>query len=128
MISPRSSLAEIERAQQHDDAPFPSLDMEVGAVSGATLGQRLLVHEELEYDAVINTAWIGDLFSRRGLSPIEADVWARRTGVLDPAGRAQELPEIAAHLGMAGRSEARAALRRARRKLEGVGHELVDVA
>jgi hypothetical protein len=128
VISPRSSLAEIERAQQHDDAPFPSLDMEVSAATGATLGQRLLVHDELEYDAVINTAWIGDLFSRRGLSPIEAAVWARRTGVLDPAGRSEELPEIAARLGMSGRSEARAALRRARRKLEGVSHDLVDVA
>ena len=39
-----------------------------------------------------------------------------------------EQHDIAARLGMTGRSEARAALRRARRKLEGVSHELVDVA
>jgi hypothetical protein len=128
VISPRSSLAEIERAQQHDDAPFPSLDMTVSATNDSTLGQRLLVHNELEYDAVINAAWLGDVFSRRGLTPVEAAVWAQRTGVLDPAGRSEELPEIAARLGMAGRSEARAALRRARRKLEGVSDELVDVA
>jgi hypothetical protein len=79
VISPRSSLAEIERAQQHDDAPLPSLDMEVSVATGATLGQRLLVHDELEYDAVINTAWISDLFSRR--------VVADRSSRLGPAHR-----------------------------------------
>jgi hypothetical protein len=41
-----------------------------------------------------------------------------RTGVLDPTGQATELPDIATELSLSGRDEARAALRRARRKLE----------
>ena len=53
-----------------------------------------------------------------GMTALEAMVWLQRTGALDPGGHATELPDIAADLGLRDRAEARAALRRARRKLD----------
>jgi hypothetical protein len=58
------------------------------------------------------------------MSPIEALVWLHRSGALDPGGHGSELPDIAETLGMSGRGEARAALRRARRKLDSWVDEL----
>jgi hypothetical protein len=58
------------------------------------------------------------LIEGSGMTPVEAMVWLQRTGALDPGGHGTELPDIAADLGLQGRAEARAALRRARRKLD----------
>lgn len=126
VISPRSSLAEIERAQRTHGGAVASLDAPRGVGDGPTLGDAILV-DQGSYESVLNQEFLSQVFEQRGISKLEAAVWISRTGVLDPGGRGDELPEIADVLGLAGRAEARAALRRARRKLEGVAADL-DVA
>lgn len=121
VVAPRSSLAEIERAQRHSDQPPVTLDGPAGSESEATLADLVLVDAEQGFARVDVEEFLDRLFADAGLTPLEADVWAARTGV---HGAPDELPEIAADLGLDGRAEARAALRRAWRKLSSVGDEL----
>lgn len=122
VVAPRSSLAEIERAQRHCDLPDLALDAPAGAESDATMADILVVDRDHRFDEVEVGLFLEQTFADHGLSELEADVWCARTGVR--GGGADELPEIAADFGLDGRAEARAALRRAWRKLSSVGEEL----
>jgi hypothetical protein len=127
VISPRSSLAEIERAARHSEQPAPSLDMPVSTVDGApTFGEQWLVDVAHAYDEVETRSFLASSLASKGVSATEAAVWLARTGAL--GGGPDELPEIAEDLGLAGRSEARAALRRAWRKLDTIGDDLAAAA
>ena len=121
VISPRSSLTEIERAQRHSDMPALALDAPAGTESDATMADVVLATTDDAFAAVDVEVLLERLFADTGMTTLEADVWAARSGV---RGTADELPEIAADLGLDGRAEARAALRRAWRKLSSVGEEL----
>jgi hypothetical protein len=121
VVSPRSSLAEIERAQRHADVPGVSLDAAVHAGSDTTVADLWLVDVGEEYEEVDVRLFLHASLADRGLSDLEAAVWCARTGALSTA---DELPEIANDLGLEGRAEARAALRRAWRKLDSLGEEL----
>lgn len=121
VVAPRSSLAEIERAQRHSDLPPLTLDGPAGSESEATMADLVLVDAEQGFARVDVDVFLERLFADAGLSALEADVWSLRTGV---HGAPDELPEIATDLGLDGRAEARAALRRAWRKLSSVGDEL----
>ena len=121
VVSPRSSLAEIERAQRHADVPGVSLDAAVHAGSDTTVADLWLVDGGEEYEEVDVRLFLHASLADRGLSDLEAAVWCARTGALSTA---DELPEIATDLGLEGRAEARAALRRAWRKLDSLGDEL----
>jgi hypothetical protein len=118
VISSRSSYAEIERARSFQGAHALTLDDTVGDDQGSeTRGSRIGA-DDVRYDESDNTDVLRRTIVQTGMSPVEALVWLHRTGALDPNGQAVELPEIADELGLADRSEARAALRRARRKLD----------
>ncbi len=121
VVAPRSSLAEIERAQRHSDQPPLTLDGRAGSESDTTMADLVLVDNDRGFAHVDVDLFLERLFADAGLTQLEADVWSARTGV---HGVADELPEIAADLGLDGRAEARAALRRAWRKLSSVGDEL----
>ena len=114
VISSRSSLAEIERARSFAGRELLHLDDESKASSTAGL-----LRDE---DTAIENHDIADavrsVIAAAGLTELEAAVWMLRTGVVDPTGHMTELPDIATELSLTGRAEARAALRRARRKLE----------
>ncbi len=122
VVAPRSSLAEIERAQRHCDLPDLALDAPAGNESDATMADILVADRDHRFDAVEVELFLEQTFAAHGLSELEADVWCARTGV--HGGGADELPEIAVDFGLDGRAEARAALRRAWRKLSSVGEEL----
>jgi hypothetical protein len=118
VISSRSSHAEIERARNFQGAHALTLDDTVGDDQGSeTRGSRIGA-EDIRYDESDHTDVLRRTIVQTGMSPVEALVWLHRTGALDPNGQAVELPEIAEELGLQDRSEARAALRRARRKLD----------
>lgn len=118
VISSRSSYAEIDRARHFQGAHALSLDDTVGDDQGSeTRGSRIGA-EDIRYDESDNTDVLRRTIAQTGMSSVEALVWLHRTGALDPNGQAVELPEIADELGLQDRSEARAALRRARRKLD----------
>jgi hypothetical protein len=119
-ISPRSSLAEIERAQRFAGAPRLGIDMLDPEDSSQTVNESLLAHADQGYAEADTRDVIRRTIESTGMSGIEALVWLQRSGALDPGGHGAELPEIAEDLGLSGRSEARAALRRARRKLEAI--------
>lgn len=121
VVAPRSSLSEIERAQRHSDQPPMTLDGPAGPDSDTTMADLVLADRDQGFAAVDVDLFLERLFADAGLTALEADVWSARTGV---RGAADELPEIAADLGLDGRAEARAALRRAWRKLSSVGDEL----
>ena len=121
VITPRSSLGEIERAQRHSDLPALALDAPAGATSDATMADLVLVDTDHGFARVDVELFLERLFVDTGMTGLEADVWTARSGV---HGAADELPEIAADLALDGRAEARAALRRAWRKLSSMGDEL----
>lgn len=114
VLSPRSSLAEIERAQHFNTSGAVNLD---GDDDSHDRGTHLSVHDA-GFDRADEADMIRRLIEGSGMTSLEATVWLQRTGALDPGGHATELPDIAADLGLQGRAEARAALRRARRKLD----------
>ncbi|MEZ5218308.1 MAG: hypothetical protein R2715_17420 [Ilumatobacteraceae bacterium] len=117
VISPRSSLAEIQRAQ--DFAGPARLTIQNTDETGATVtDETLLARYETGFDETEHRDCLKRTIEESGLSQIEALVWLHRSGALDPTGHGTELPEIADDLGLEGRAEARAALRRARRKLD----------
>jgi hypothetical protein len=118
VISSRSSYAEIERARSFQGAHALTLDDTVGDDQGSETRGSRIGSEDARYDESDNTDVLRRTILQTGMSPVEALVWLHRTGALDPNGHAVELPEIADELGLADRSEARAALRRARRKLD----------
>jgi hypothetical protein len=121
VVSPRSSVAEIARAQRHDDAPPIALDAPVGAGSDGTVADLVAASTDHGFASVDVELFLERVFADAGVTAVEAGVWAARSGVRGPAA---ELPEIAVDLGLDGRAEARAALRRAWRKLSSVGEEL----
>ena len=127
VVSARSSLAEIERAARYSEQPAPSLDSPVSSTDGApTLGEQWLVDVAHAYDEVESRSFLAHSMAIRGVSSTEAAVWLARTGAL--GGGPDELPEIADDLGLNGRAEARAALRRAWRKLDAIGDDIVAAA
>ncbi|HEY4330916.1 MAG TPA: hypothetical protein VGM78_00035 [Ilumatobacteraceae bacterium] len=114
VISSRSSIAEIERAQNFGGAAVLTLDTEDDAHErdgrlGATDGA---------FDDADTVDIVRRVIEDSGMTKLEALVWLHRSGALDPGGYGTELPDIAEDLGLDGRGEARAALRRARRKLD----------
>jgi hypothetical protein len=113
VISSRSSLAEIERARRFTGASIPVLDAELEQDRGT----HLAVLDD-GYDVADLVDAVRSVIRHSGMTPVEAAVWMQRTGVLDPGGHCSELPDIAEQLALDGRPEARAALRRARRKLD----------
>ena len=116
-MSPRSSLAEIQRAQEF--AGPAQLAIQISDDNGATVtDETILARAELGFEETESRDCLRRTIEESGLSQIEALVWLHRSGALDPSGHGTELPEIADDLGLDGRSEARAALRRARRKLD----------
>jgi hypothetical protein len=118
VISPRSSLAEIERAQSfHGTAALARED-------DLTATTTLLGHVDHGYAETETTDFLRRTIEHTGMSPVEALVWLHRSGALDPTGQGSELPDIAETLGLSGRAEARAALRRARRKLDSWADDL----
>ena len=117
VITPRSSLAEIDRARTFQGAHSLTLDETVGDGEGESRGDRI-GRADHRFDEADATDAIRRTIVQSGMSPVEALVWLHRTGALDPTGQGVELPEIADELGLDGRAEARAALRRARRKLD----------
>jgi hypothetical protein len=118
VISSRSSHVEINRARNFQGAHALTLDDTVGDEQGSeTRGSRIGA-EDVRYDESDHTDVLRRTIVQTGMSPVEALVWLHRTGALDPNGHTVELPEIAEELGLQDRSEARAALRRARRKLD----------
>lgn len=121
VISPRSSLAEISRAQSFRGTAALSIEDDLGASSGH-LGE--LAAEEHGFSEADTADFLRRTIDRTGMSPVESLVWLHRSGALDPHGCGSELPEIAVTLGLSGRAEARAALRRARRKLDAWSGEL----
>jgi len=117
VISPRSSPAEIQRALEFTGPA--QLALQVSDDNGATTtDETLLARYEPGFEETESRDCLRRTISESGLSNIEALVWLHRSGALDPSGHGTELPEIADDLGLDGRSEARAALRRARRKLD----------
>ena len=114
IISSRSSLAEIERAQHFAANANIRLDADP---EGHDRSAHLAVSDS-GYDAADWTDMVRHIIEDTGMTKVEALVWLHRTGALDPGGFGNELPEIAEDLGLSGRSEARAALRRARRKID----------
>jgi hypothetical protein len=119
-ISPRSSLAEIERAQQFAGAPRLGIDIVDPENSSQSVNEAILAQSDQGFAEAESRDVIRRTIESTGMSGLEALVWLQRSGALDPGGHGAELPEIAEDLGLSGRSEARAALRRARRKLETV--------
>jgi hypothetical protein len=115
VISPRSSLAEIERAQSFNGTAALTLDDDSSPTAGRDLR---IAHIDHGYGETDTTDFLKRTIAQTGMSPIEALVWLHRSGALDPGGHGSELPDIAETLGLSGRAEARAALRRARRKLD----------
>ena len=117
VISPRSSLAEIQRAQ--DFAGPARLAIQISDDAGNSVtDETILARSETGFEETEHRDCLKRTIEESGLSQIEALVWLHRSGALDPTGHGTELPEIADDLGLDGRSEARAALRRARRKLD----------
>ena len=114
VISSRSSIAEIERARSFAGRELLHLDDESKASSNAGLLRD--DDDSMERHDVLDA--VKSVIAAAGLTELEAAVWVLRTGVVDPTGHMTELPDIAEELSLAGRAEARAALRRARRKLE----------
>ncbi len=130
VVSPRSSLAEIRRAQEFNG---PSqLAIQISDDNGATVtDETILAQAESGFEETEHRDCLRRTIEGSGLSNIEALVWLHRSGALDPSGHGTELPEIADDLGLDGRSEARAALRRARRKLDAwsaSGHSRLTLA
>jgi hypothetical protein len=113
VIASRSSLSEIERAQRFAGTATAAFDGEDGQHERASLSTC-----DEGFDRADGIDMIRRLIEGSGMTSVEAMVWLQRTGVLDPGGHGTELPVIAADLGLQGRAEARAALRRARRKLD----------
>ncbi|MEA3183807.1 MAG: hypothetical protein QOJ74_284 [Ilumatobacteraceae bacterium] len=113
VIASRSSLSEIERAQRFTGTATAVLDGEDGQQERASLSMC-----DEGFDRADGIDMIRRLIEGSGMTPVEAMVWLKRTGALDPGGHGTELPDIATDLGLQGRAEARAALRRARRKLD----------
>lgn len=123
VISSRSSLAEIERA-----ARFGGASVALDADDERTNTEAFLgVHDRGLDDAEAVDA-VRSLILESGLTEVEAAVWVLRTGVLDPTGSTTELPDIATELSLSGRAEARAALRRARRKVEQWANTVAETA
>jgi hypothetical protein len=114
VISSRSSLAEIERARRFTGAATPLFD---GDTEQQDRSAKLAVLDG-GYEVADLLDAVRTVIEQSGMTPVEASVWLHRTGVLDPGGHCTELPDIAEDLGLDGRGEARAALRRARRKLD----------
>lgn len=114
VISSRSSIAEIERARSFAGRELLHLDDESKASSNAGLLRD--DDDAMERHDVLDA--VRSVIAAAGLTELEAAVWVLRTGVVDPTGHMTELPDIAEELALTGRAEARAALRRARRKLE----------
>ncbi|MCU1389657.1 MAG: hypothetical protein JWL72_2995 [Ilumatobacteraceae bacterium] len=114
VISSRSSIAEIERAQHFVSGSNVRLDADPDGHDRSTH----LAMSDGGYDAADWTDMVRRIIEDSGMTKVEALVWLHRTGALDPGGFGTELPEIAEDLGLNGRSEARAALRRARRKID----------
>lgn len=117
VISPRSSLSEIRRAQEFG-GPAQLVVQVADENGGSTTDETILARAELGFEETESRDYLRRTIEESGLSQIEALVWLHRSGALDPTGHGTELPEIADDLGLDGRSEARAALRRARRKLD----------
>ncbi len=116
VISSRSSLAEIERAQHFSATSMVWLDADTDNMGNDRSSH--LAMSDSGYDKADWTDTIKHIIEDSGMTEVEALVWLHRTGALDPGGFGTELPDIAEDLGLSGRSEARAALRRARRKLD----------
>ena len=114
VISSRSSLAEIERARRFTGASTPLFD---GDTDQQDRSAKLAVLDA-GYEVADLLDAVRKVIEQSGMTPVEASVWMHRTGVLDPGGHCTELSDIAEDLGLDGRGEARAALRRARRKLD----------
>lgn len=121
VISPRSSLAEIERAQAFHGTAALTLDDDTSPAAGRDLR---VAHLDDGYAEADTTDFLRRTIEQTGMSSVEALVWLHRSGALDPSGHGSELPDIAVELGLSGRAEARAALRRARRKLDSWAGEL----
>jgi hypothetical protein len=113
VVSSRSSIAEIERARNFRGAASITLDGDDDQPRADLTAVHDRGHEHAETLDAVRSVIVAT-----GMTEIEALVWVLRTGVLDPTGQATELPDIATELSLSGRDEARAALRRARRKLE----------
>jgi hypothetical protein len=113
VVSSRSSIAEIERARHFRGAASITLDGDDDQPRADLTAVHDRGHEHTETLDAVRSVIVAT-----GMTEIEALVWVLRTGVLDPTGQASELPDIATELSLSGRDEARAALRRARRKLE----------
>jgi hypothetical protein len=118
VISSRSSLAEIERAQHFAGTSVVWLDADDDTNGGRNDRSGHLATSDGGYDTADWNDTIKHIIEDSGMTEVEALVWLHRTGALDPGGFGNELPEIAEDLGLSGRSEARAALRRARRKID----------
>ena len=114
VISSRSSLAEIERARRFTGTATPLFDRDTDQQDRSA---KLAVLDA-GYEVADLLDAVRKVIEQSGLTPVEASVWLHRTGVLDPSGHCAELPDIAENLGLAGRDAARAALRRARRKVD----------
>ena len=117
VISPRSSLAELRRAQEFS-GPAKLVVQVADDSGGSATDETILARSEPGFEETESRDCLRRTIEGSGLSQIEALVWLHRSGALDPTGHGTELPEIADDLGLDGRSEARAALRRARRKLD----------
>ena len=127
VVSPRSSLAEIDRAQRHAGGGAVALDAPATDGAASTIGERFLADDRDHFGDVDNRLFLDAAMTAHAVSPLEAHVWCAHSGVL--GGGAAELAEIADELGLVGgRAEARSALRRAWRKLDTVGAELVSSA
>ncbi len=114
VVSSRSSLAEIERAQSFGGAAVLTLDSE----DESQERDGRLARWDDGYEDADHLDLVRQIIEQCGMTKIEALVWLHRSGALDPGGYGTELPDIADDLGLEGRGEARAALRRARRKLD----------
>jgi len=113
VVSSRSSIAEIDRARTFRGSASITLDGDDDQPRADLTAVHDRGHEHAETLDAVRSVIVAT-----GMTEIEALVWVLRTGVLDPTGQASELPDIATELCLSGRDEARAALRRARRKLE----------
>jgi hypothetical protein len=127
MLTARSSVAEIARAQRHGGGAAVAIDAPSAEGASTTVGDRLLIDDRDHFGEVDNRRFLASAMAERSVSRLEATVWCARTGVL--GGGSSELGEIAEALGLpGGRAEARSALRRAWRKLDDVAELLATSA
>jgi hypothetical protein len=123
VISSRSSLAEIDRARVFQGTTVPHLATEEAHEDRNTF--LSVIDPGYEVAELLDA--VRQVIEKSKMTPLEAAVWLHRTGTLDPGGHPSELPDIAVDLGLKDRSEARSALRRARRKLDALSADSQEI-